>query len=248
MGDIIDTVDRISLLPEFIVHKILSNLLDSPEALVRMSVLKDFEWDDNYMRDAFLKNIAYTTFRFCKQNVSANTLTIVTDLSKPIDVKIVEDCLESVLKKGLCVLKIDISYAGNMPMLLQVTEVVVPGSPLKSFNDFLSNFPIMENLSLALTSPCNHMKLSNHSLRRFELLLNCDLEEVDINTPNLLLFEYYGKLDRFIYTPFHWEKLSQSKGCTKCYPDDESVDTLWFQKLRFLDKKVLKLILEPVFL
>ncbi|GJW44615.1 hypothetical protein Tco_0073414, partial [Tanacetum coccineum] len=103
----------------------------------------------------------------------------------------------------------------------------------------------MENLSLALTSPCNHMKLSNHSLRRFELLLNCDLEEVDINTPNLLLFEYYGKLDRFIYTPFHWEKLSQSKGCTKCYPDDESVDTLWFQKLRFLDKKVLKLILEP---
>nr|GEW72327.1 F-box domain, leucine-rich repeat domain, L domain-like protein [Tanacetum cinerariifolium] len=41
---VIDTVDRISLLPKFIVHKILSNLLDSPEALVRMSVLsKDWE-------------------------------------------------------------------------------------------------------------------------------------------------------------------------------------------------------------
>nr|GFA90222.1 F-box domain, leucine-rich repeat domain, L domain-like protein [Tanacetum cinerariifolium] len=34
-----DTVDRISFLPEFIVHQILSNLLDFPEALVRMSVL-----------------------------------------------------------------------------------------------------------------------------------------------------------------------------------------------------------------
>ncbi|GJX64024.1 zinc finger, CCHC-type containing protein [Tanacetum coccineum] len=120
------------------------------------------------------------------------------------------------------------------------------GAPLKSFNDFLSNFPMIENLSLGLTSPCNNMKLSIHSLRTFELHSKRDLEEIDINTPNLLFFRYYGKLDPSIHTPFLLMKLSQPKGCMRLYADDESVDTLWFQKLRrFFDKsnifKVLKL-------
>nr|GEX32824.1 hypothetical protein [Tanacetum cinerariifolium] len=426
-----DTVDRISFLPEFIAHQILSNLLDFPEALVRMSVLSkdwfaltasfpilDFRirkilsalfrrknYNRVYKRDTLLKNVAYTTSRFCKQNVSAHTLTIDTNPVPVVlvraDVEILKDCLESVLKKGLVppsplksswlfpltkicglklptkglrVLEIRIEYPGIMPMLhlpnilLSVSELSsltisecellsslmvdvlkfkslkllslsrVPiyegvieylttsfplleeiylkhcygfttfcvdrhltlqkvqilckstlerihieapnlryfhltnkkdkapsinmascnklttfcyeGAPLKSFTNFLSNFPFMENLSLGLTSPCNHVKLSNHSLRRFELCSNGDLEEIDINTPNLLLFEFYGKFNRNSYLPFRRKNSSQLNRCMIWHSINRSVvDTLWFQKLRrFLDRsnmfKVLKLVLK----
>ncbi|GKB75313.1 F-box domain containing protein [Tanacetum coccineum] len=115
----IDTADRISLLPEFIVHQILSNLLDFPEALIRMSVLSK-DWF------ALTASFPILDFRirkilFCKQNVSAHTLTIDTNpahvVLAPADVEILKDCLESVLKKGLHVLEIRIEYPGIMPML-----------------------------------------------------------------------------------------------------------------------------------
>nr|GEU51890.1 uncharacterized mitochondrial protein AtMg00810-like [Tanacetum cinerariifolium] len=277
----IDIVDHISMLLEYIIHQILLNLLNFLEALVRMSVLSkdwfaltasflilDFRehksWSNVFRgknknrlyKKGNLKYVAYTTSKFCKQNVSAHTLTILTGLVVPAEVEIIENCIESVLKKGLRILEIRSKYAEIMPML-HLPNILLSGSalslltiayesPLKSFNGFLSNFPMIENLSLWLTSPCNNIKLSIHSLRRFELRLKCDLEDIDINTPNLLLFEHYGKLDPSIHTPFLSMKLSQSKGCIEWYSnDDEYVDTLWFQKLRrFLDKsngfKVLK--------
>ncbi|GJT80848.1 F-box domain containing protein [Tanacetum coccineum] len=73
----------------------------------------------------------------------------------------------------------------NMASCNKLTTFCYEGAPLKSYTNFLSNFPFMENLSLGLTSPCSHVKLSNHSLRRFELCLNGDMEEIDRRSTRL---------------------------------------------------------------
>ncbi|GJY07867.1 F-box domain containing protein [Tanacetum coccineum] len=58
---------------------------------------------------------------------------------------------------------------------------------LTGFSDFLSNFPFLENLSLCLVNRRNILAVSSPSLRNFMLYDECDLEEIDINTPNLRL-------------------------------------------------------------
>nr|GEW79658.1 hypothetical protein [Tanacetum cinerariifolium] len=58
------------------------------------------------------------------------------------------------------------------------------------FSDFLSNFPVLENLSLCLVNRHNILAVSSPSLRNFVLYDECDPEEIDINTPNLRLFSY----------------------------------------------------------
>ncbi|GJS56447.1 F-box domain containing protein, partial [Tanacetum coccineum] len=62
-------------------------------------------------------------------------------------------------------------------------------------SDFLSNFPILENLSLCLVNRCNSLAISSPSLRKFVLYDQCDLEEIDIITPNLLLFNRFKVLN-----------------------------------------------------
>ncbi|PWA73984.1 F-box domain, Leucine-rich repeat domain, L domain-like protein [Artemisia annua] len=47
---------------------------------------------------------------FCEQNISAHTLNIRTSLFEPKEVKIVEDCVASVLKKGVHVLGFLMGY------------------------------------------------------------------------------------------------------------------------------------------
>ncbi|GKA08728.1 F-box domain containing protein [Tanacetum coccineum] len=128
----------------------------------------------------------------------------------------------------------------------KLTTFCYRGFPLKRFSDFLSNFPFLENVSLNLSSPVDNLKLSHHFLRRLELRSCCDLEEIDLNAPKLLSFEY---CDRFYFHDFPLlirEDSSMSKGCMKC----KTLNILWFEKLRkFLDKnsifKVLKLDIHP---
>ncbi|PWA59646.1 F-box domain, Leucine-rich repeat domain, L domain-like protein [Artemisia annua] len=100
----------------------------------------------------------------------------------------------------------------------------------KGFADFLSNFPLLEDLVLIIPNQRNSLKLSSPSLRKLVLHVSCDLEEIDINTPNLLSFSYSD-------WPHVFEKNSPAlKACMDCYIMAD-VDTLWFQKLRrFLDK------------
>ncbi|PWA41227.1 F-box domain, Leucine-rich repeat domain, L domain-like protein [Artemisia annua] len=109
-------------------------------------------------------------------------------------------------------------------------------SPLKSevFSGFLSNIPFIENLTLSLPDNCKYLRLLSSSLRTLALLTESDMEEIDIATPNLLLFEYHmhSNLPALVV-----RDSLQPRARLECYPRDE-VDSLWFQKLRqLLDTK-----------
>ncbi|KAK1440524.1 hypothetical protein QVD17_06352 [Tagetes erecta] len=132
----------------------------------------------------------------------------------------------------------------NLASCKKLTTVTYFGNPLPNsygFTGFLSNFPFIENLILATKYKCNHLMWSSHSLRTLVLQSDCDLEEIEFNAPNLVLFIY--TCDYIILWPSimneWWPRLRDSmhlKGCMQCYPGD--IDTNWFQKLRrVLDKK-----------
>ncbi|GJY97569.1 F-box domain containing protein [Tanacetum coccineum] len=105
----------------------------------------------------------------------------------------------------------------------------------KGFTDLSSHFPFLENLFLDLPDGCNSLKLSSHSLKTFVLCSECELEDIDINAPNLLLFEYIGYLRMF------GSMVTNPVPLKACMIFDSSyyVDTLLFKNLRrFLDKKI----------
>ncbi|PWA51653.1 HXXXD-type acyl-transferase family protein [Artemisia annua] len=111
----VDTTDRISMLPDFIVHHILSYLLDDPISCVRVSVLSkewfaltascpflNFTYDDwNYLfsreyddvMEKFYKYVEYTVSRFCEQNISAHTLNISATIINFEEIELFEHCL-----------------------------------------------------------------------------------------------------------------------------------------------------------
>ncbi|GJS31043.1 gypsy type transposase, partial [Tanacetum coccineum] len=121
----------------------------------------------------------------------------------------------------------------NLALCKQLTTLRLSEYPFptpKGFADFLSNFPLLENLFLSIPNQCNSLSLSNPSLRKVVLHVRCDLENIDINSRNLLLFTYLGYAD-----PYERDA-PESKSRMNCCPGND-VDTLWFQKLRrFLDK------------
>ncbi|PWA73684.1 F-box domain, Leucine-rich repeat domain, L domain-like protein [Artemisia annua] len=125
----------------------------------------------------------------------------------------------------------------NVASCKKLTTVYSYGYPSprsEGLVDLSSNFPHLETLFLILPQLYKSLKLSSHSLRTFVLHSDCDLDELDINTPNLLSFDYKGHA----HPPFRVERESVvSKARMECYPS-EFVNTLWFQKLRrFLSKK-----------
>lgn len=127
----------------------------------------------------------------------------------------------------------------NVSSCKKLTTVYYYGNPSPkrrglADSDFSSNFPYLETLFLNLPVLCKSLKLSSHSLRTFVLHSECDLDELDINTPNLLSFDYKGHA----HPPFPVERESVvSKARMEFYPC-EFVNTLWFEKLRrFLSKK-----------
>ncbi|PWA39808.1 F-box domain, Leucine-rich repeat domain, L domain-like protein [Artemisia annua] len=390
-----DTKDRISQLPESILHHILA-FLDSPKQLVRMSVLSknwfaimasfpilDFDignfnraihgcWspisDSIYVIHKFFNYVDSTTSRFCNQNItSAQTFTLSTMIEKPMQIDIVDRCLELILMKGVKVLKVDFSnWAGvisdkplyrlpkillsassltslkicrcklplslivdvvkfkslkmlkleHVPLSEKMIKHLMTGCPLLekltikhcygfkrfcvyglqslqqvricfvsevervdiealnlyylvlndwdgrvapsmnlasckkltklSYSGCLSstleglvdlsfNFPFLETLILNLPDKCSSLKLSSHSLKTLMLYSECDLENIDINTPNLLLFGYNGYSQLFSPT----KSISDRSKARMEFVPNIYVDTLWFRCLRqFLDKKI----------
>ncbi|MFS7955103.1 putative leucine-rich repeat domain superfamily, F-box-like domain superfamily [Helianthus anomalus] len=120
----------------------------------------------------------------------------------------------------------------NLALCEKLTSVSCEGCPLP--NDFLSNFPFVENLVLFTGYNGNNLKLSSNSLRTLVLNSDFDLEEIELSTPSLGLFIYsYNEH----YSGLGISHLPHLELCMRCYLDD-SIDSLWFQKLRlFLDKE-----------
>ncbi|KAI7753604.1 hypothetical protein M8C21_000665, partial [Ambrosia artemisiifolia] len=267
-------MDRISHLPDFIIHHILSFFDTSngpPAELVRMSVLSknwfqltasflilDFDIRNFASRESFFKYVEYTTSRFCHQNVPAHTFKLITSIREPAELDIVNRCLELVLQKGVgeltLVESIDIESPNlsrlwvadwvqrgapqmNLASCKKLTHVSYFGHPLPNsngFTDFLSNFPFIENLVLVTQYNSNNLKLSSNSLRTLVLRSNCDLEEIEFRTPNLVSFSY--PLNHTLLWPVVWHS-THLKPCMQIYPD-RCIDTPWLQKLRrFLDKE-----------
>lgn len=101
------------------------------------------------------------------------------------------------------------------------------------FADLLSNFPLLEVLFLSLPDHCNSLRLSSPSLRILGLYTGCDLENIDLYTPNLELCDY----NCWIYDVTFERDSHRSKAHLQCL-FRINVGTLWVQTLRqFLDKK-----------
>ncbi|KAL9994702.1 putative F-box domain, leucine-rich repeat domain superfamily, F-box-like domain superfamily [Helianthus debilis subsp. tardiflorus] len=115
-------MDRISHLPDSIVHHILSFLKTLDKVLVRMSVLSktwfhltasfpvlDFTIHNftHLSRKSFFKYVDYTTSRFCHQNLIAHTFKLVTNLLEPAELDIVNGCLLLLFQNGVRKLEID---------------------------------------------------------------------------------------------------------------------------------------------
>ncbi|GJY32351.1 F-box domain containing protein, partial [Tanacetum coccineum] len=159
MENMIDTTDRISTLPDFIVHHILSYLLDDYESRVRMSVLSkkwfalttsfpllyfhlDLHWpwpypefdnDSLYRVEMFYRYLEYTVSRFCDQNdVSAHTLDFFANFVDLGQIQLFGRCLELVVEKDLQVLVIDVEYWDeNLPMF-RLPNTLLSASSLTS--------------------------------------------------------------------------------------------------------------------
>ncbi|XP_076919867.1 F-box/LRR-repeat protein At4g14103-like [Bidens hawaiensis] len=132
----------------------------------------------------------------------------------------------------------------NLTSCKKLTTVSYIGHPLPNsngFTDFLSNFPYVKSLFLATIYKCSNFKLSSNSLRKLVLHSNCDFEEIEFSTPNLVLFTH-SRNSRLLFPTVakRWplvKNFTHSKACMQCYPDG-CIDALWFQKLRlFLAKK-----------
>ncbi|KAI7734677.1 hypothetical protein M8C21_009095, partial [Ambrosia artemisiifolia] len=125
----------------------------------------------------------------------------------------------------------------NLASCKKLTHVSYFGHPLPNsngFTDFLSNFPFIENLVLVTQYNSNNLKLSSNSLRTLVLRSNCDFEEIEFRTPNLVSFSY--PLNHTLLWPVVWHS-THLKPCMQIYPD-RCIDTPWFKKLRrFLDKE-----------
>ncbi|GJR63670.1 F-box domain containing protein [Tanacetum coccineum] len=148
----IDTTDRISMLPDSIVHHILSYLLDDPKSRVRMSVLSKgwfaltesfpilhfnlygagfYPRYENFMEN-FCEYVQYTVYRFCNQNISAHTLNMFADIINIEQIELFGHCLDLVLEKGLQVMDIHFQYyPENLPMFC-VPNMVLSASSLTS--------------------------------------------------------------------------------------------------------------------
>lgn len=99
-------------------------------------------------------------------------------------------------------------------MKKKLTTLSYDGYP---YANFLSNFPFIESFYLTPVGNCENLKLSSPSLKRFVLRSKCvmfDLEKIDINNPNLILFQYNDRFD--LLTPLVSDP-PKSKTHVVCY-------------------------------
>ncbi|KAM0002355.1 putative leucine-rich repeat domain superfamily, F-box-like domain superfamily [Helianthus debilis subsp. tardiflorus] len=147
-------MDRISQLPDFIVHHILSFLHGSPPAeLVRMSVLSktwfhltasfpqlDFSIHKFGSRESFFKYVEYTTSRFCHQNLTAHRLTLHVTIRNPAELDIVNRCLGLLLMVGVNELSMSMSMLAAMPKY-RLPNTLLSVSVLKSLSIYNCGLP-----------------------------------------------------------------------------------------------------------
>nr|XP_043638518.1 uncharacterized protein LOC122609554 [Erigeron canadensis] len=104
-----------------------------------------------------------------------------------------------------------------------------------NFVDLLSSLRFIQNLFLC--SSRDKWRLSIPSLRSLALQSDCDLDEIDINAPNLLLFDYSGcgscRGQKYLSTPFTKEDSVRPTKFMRINTLFFHVDAIWFQKLRF---------------
>ncbi|XP_076927911.1 F-box/LRR-repeat protein 25-like [Bidens hawaiensis] len=122
----------------------------------------------------------------------------------------------------------------NLASCKQLTTVTFAGNPLSNlngFNDFLSNFPFIENLILFINCECNNLKFSSHSLRTFVLVSSHFVADIEFNTPNLGLY---------IGSSVDWnpeDVIEHSPELQACMQSYRSGHGVWFNKLGlFMDK------------
>ncbi|KAF5798544.1 putative leucine-rich repeat domain superfamily, F-box-like domain superfamily [Helianthus annuus] len=201
-------MDRISQLPEPIVHHILS--LSGSRELVRMSVASktwfqltasfpslDFRMDEltkglhvdftiynftkglHVSRQTFFKYVDYTTSRMCQQNVTAHKLTIVTNIREPAELDTVNRCLELLLKKGVTKLEINLSEFAQI--FLRKTPSFAPKpKPMPTYvlPNILLSVSVLESL---IISGCELPSSFMVDALKFKSLIRLQLEYVHID-------------------------------------------------------------------
>lgn len=121
----------------------------------------------------------------------------------------------------------------------KLTAVTYHGHTLpnsNAFTDFLSNFPLVENLVLVNAYSSNKLKLSSQTLKALVLhSKNVDLVNIEFNTPNLGLFIYSSDVENSWPVTRHAHLLQT---CMRSYSNGQSIDVVWFRKLKlFLDDR-----------
>lgn len=196
-------MDRISQLPECIVHHILS-FLDSPVDLVRTSLLSkkwfaltasfpilDFKsfgyttpsgipWEN-----VFLKYVDYTTSRFCEQNDSVHTFKLITRIQDTTELHLIERCVESILGKGVQVLLIYIleAHRSREPLLAyRLPNILVSASSLTSLT--------LRSCKLPLSLMIDDVKFKSLKLLHFDDI-SIDEEVINFFTASSPLLEEF---------------------------------------------------------
>nr|GEZ76184.1 F-box domain, leucine-rich repeat domain, L domain-like protein [Tanacetum cinerariifolium] len=128
----IDATDRITLLPDFIVHHILSFLLDDPKSHMHWFLSFSRNYANEYIKEKFYQYVEYTVSRFCKQNISAYTLVIYADLMNLGQVEFFGHWVNLVLEKGMQFMDIQFDYyPENLPMF-RLPDTLLYASSLTS--------------------------------------------------------------------------------------------------------------------
>lgn len=107
------------MLPDFIIHHIMSYLLRDTESLIRISILSKQwfaltasfpllyfnlgAWSNFFLQemDTFYRYLEYAVSRFCDQNISAHTLDIYAEYLYLEQIDLFGRCLESLIKKWI---------------------------------------------------------------------------------------------------------------------------------------------------
>ncbi|KAK9071474.1 hypothetical protein SSX86_010043 [Deinandra increscens subsp. villosa] len=182
-SEIIGDVDRISHLPESIVHTILDSFDVSngpPIDLVRMSILSKtwfnlttsfpilhFIIEDFISRESFFKYVEYTTSRFCLQNVPAQKLTLLATISNPAEINTIYQCLELILKKGVKELLVDITLPEYSSSPFPLPKYGLP--------DILLSVSVLKYLIIRHTALPSSLMVDGIKFKSLKCLILCDV-------------------------------------------------------------------------
>ncbi|XP_065866969.1 uncharacterized protein [Euphorbia lathyris] len=117
-----------------------------------------------------------------------------------------------------------------------------------TFQNHLSNFPVLGRLALSKCNALQFITIKSHHLKALALRECAKLRETDIDTPNLLSFKYSGQTE---WIPFSWMNpsgMKEAKLYFQCSSTlHKSVSSIWYNGLtsflkRFDHSKGMKLV------